>query len=128
MRKVVVTGLYMSLLLSTLAARADEPGPVAHSDKVENAGFLSLGLERVGGFTYAVVSATDSDNSVSYVGFGVGGVTLKPYSVPRVGVDYVLSSGLTLGGALGFSRVSGSTKSGGTSTDLGSAFLYTLTP
>jgi hypothetical protein len=35
---------------------------------------------------------------------------------------------VTVGGAVGFSRVSASTTSGGKSEDIGSVFLYTLTP
>ncbi len=91
---------------------------------------LSLALERAGGIGYAKATSTEgtSDSSVSLTALGVGGVTLNPFAVPRVGLDFILPSNLTLGGAVGFTRLSGSTSAGSQSEDIGSAILYTLTP
>lgn len=89
---------------------------------------LSIALERAGGLGYAKASSSDADGGVSVTAFGVGGVTPNPFAIPRVGVDAILPSNLTLGGAVGFSRVSGSLNEKSKSTDIGSVVLYTLTP
>ena len=103
---------------------------------------FSIALERVGGIGYAKAAAKEDDSSVSLVALGVGGVTPNPFAVPRLGLDFILPSNLTLGGAIGFTRLSASTSSVSTSTssgststslgsksrDVGSVFLYTLTP
>jgi hypothetical protein len=90
---------------------------------------FSLALERVGGIGYAKAASSEGkDSSVSLVALGVGGVTPNPFAVPRLGLDFILPSNLTLGGAVGFTRLSASTSSGNRSEDVGSVFLYTLTP
>jgi len=89
---------------------------------------FSIALERVGGIGYAKAAAKEGDSSVSLVALGVGGVTPNPFAVPRLGLDFILPSNLTLGGAIGFTRLSASTSSGSKSQDVGSVFLYTLTP
>jgi hypothetical protein len=87
---------------------------------------FSLAIERVGGLAYAKASSNDDSVSVFTIGVGVG--TVNPYALPRVGVDYVLKSGLTLGAALGVARWSASATSNSASSDVGSITLYTLTP
>jgi hypothetical protein len=62
------------------------------------------------------------------VALGIGGVTPNPFAIPRLGLDFILPSNLTLGGAIGFTRLSASTSSGSKSQDIGSVFLYTITP
>jgi len=89
---------------------------------------FSLALERVGGIGYAKAASNTGDDSLSLVALGVGGVTPNPFAVPRLGLDFILPSNLTLGGAIGFTRLSASTSSGSSSQDVGSVFLYTLTP
>jgi len=89
---------------------------------------FSIALERVGGIGYAKAAANTGNDSLSLVALGVGGVTPNPFAVPRLGLDFILPSNLTLGGAVGFTRLSASTSSGSTSQDVGSVFLYTLTP
>ena len=103
---------------SAAAAAASEAKPPS----------LSLALERAGGIGYAKATSTEgtSDSSVSLTALGVGGVTLNPFAVPRVGLDFILPSNLTLGGAVGFTRLSGSTSAGSQSEDIGSAVLYCL--
>ena len=89
---------------------------------------FSLALERVGGIGYAKAASSTGDDSLSLVALGVGGVTPNPFAVPRLGLDFILPSNLTLGGAVGFTRLSASVSSGSKSQDVGSVFLYTLTP
>jgi hypothetical protein len=101
------------------------PGAAVPEPKVPS---LSISLERAGGLGYAKASESKEDAGVSVTAFGVGGVTPNPFAIPRVGVDAILPSNLTLGGAVGFSRVSGSLSEKSKSTDIGSVFLYTVTP
>ena len=110
---------------ATASASATSSVPSGDEGKVPS---FSIALERVGGIGYAKASAKDSDDSLSLVALGVGGVTPNPFAVPRLGIDFILPSNLTLGGAVGFTRLSASTSSGSTSQDVGSVFLYTLTP
>lgn len=107
------------------ATSVTAPGAAVPEPKVPT---MSIALERAGGLGYAKASASDDDAGVSVTAFGVGGVTPNPFAIPRVGVDFILPSNLTLGGAVGFSRVSGSLSEKNKSTDIGSVFLYTLTP
>lgn len=116
-------------------AAAPPPAPAAAAAPSEAAApaesktpKVSLALERVGGIGYARVSATDDDASVSAFTIGVGGPTVNPFAIPRLGLDFILPSGLTIGGALGFARLSASTTQGSKSEDIGSVFVYTFTP
>jgi len=125
------------LLVATPAAAQDEapapaPAPAAPSaaapeGKVPS---MSLAIERVGGVGYARAASSEAndDSTLSLTALGVGGVTPNPFAVPRLGLDFILPSQLTLGGAIGFTRLSASTSSGSKSQDVGSVFLYTLTP
>lgn len=127
------------LLVATPASAQDEPQPAPHAPAAPPAASpagaaeakvpsFSLALERVGGIAYAKASDSQGDNSLSVTAFGIGGVTPNPFAIPRLGGDFILPSNLTLGGAIGFSRISSSVSSGNKSTDVGSVFLYTLTP
>ena len=127
----------LGLLLFAAPAAAQDAAPVPTVQAAPRAAVpeekvpsMSLALERAGGFGYAKASSSESNNdsSLSLTAMGVGGVTLNPFAVPRVGLDFILPSNLTLGGAVGFTRLSGSTSSGSRSEDIGSAILYTLTP
>ena len=128
------------LLVAAPAAAQDEVAPPVAAPRatpeVKTPG-VSIALERVGGVAYAKGSVSGDNSSaesaVSVTGFGIGGATPNPFAIPRVGVDFILPSNLTLGGAVGFSHLSASTSeksSSGTTreTDVGSVFLYTLTP
>ena len=101
--------------------------PPPASEKKEQPS-ISIALERVGGIGYARVSDKHGDNSLSVTALGIGGLTPNPFAIPRVGIDYITSSGVTVGGAAGFSRISASTSSGSNNQDVGSVYLYTLTP
>jgi Ni/Co efflux regulator RcnB len=87
----------------------------------------SLSLERVGGFSYAAAAPNEGDSSASLSILSIGGTILNPYASPRLGLD-VPSGNLTFGGSASFSRSSIGASSGGTSSDLGSLTIYTLTP
>jgi len=89
---------------------------------------VSVALERVGGFSYTRASAKDTSDSGSLTAFQIGGVSANPYSAPRLGVDLILESNLTLGAGLSIGRYSLSSTSGSTTQDIGSLFIYTLTP
>lgn len=114
---------------TTETAEAQPLPPVAADPGHEaNVPSFSLAFERVGGGYAKATGNKDGDGNVSLVAFGIGGVTPNPFSVPRLAGDFILRSGLTLGGAIGFTRLSADASTGSTSNDLGSVFLYTLTP
>ncbi len=123
----------IAVVSSAAPAFAQEPAPPPPApaptpeEKLQRAMF-SLALERAGGISFAHVSAKDSNDSASLFTFGVAGATINPYAVTRLGLDYILEGGISIGGALGFTRFSGSSSGSGSSTDLGSVILYTLTP
>ena len=134
-----LSALGLLLIAAPAAAQDDAPPPkaveppAAHpaaSGAEAKVPSLSLSLERVGGIGYAKASSSESgsDASVSLVAFGVGGVTPNPFAIPRLGLDFILPSQITLGGAIGFTRLSASTSDSGKSQDIGSVFLYTATP
>ena len=141
-----LAALALFLVAVPAAAQDDAPAPATPAppvtapatvtpDAAPKVPSFSIALERVGGIGYAKAAAKEGDSSVSLVALGVGGVTPNPFAVPRLGLDFILPSNLTLGGAIGFTRLSASTSSGSTSTssgsksqDVGSVFLYTLTP
>jgi opacity protein-like surface antigen len=133
-----LVALGLLLVAVPAAAQDDAPAPVTASppatapavapDAASKVPSFSLALERVGGIGYAKAASNADDSSLSLVALGVGGVTPNPFAVPRLGLDFILPSNLTLGGAIGFTRLSASTSSGSKSQDVGSVFLYTLTP
>lgn len=110
------------------SATASVSTPAGAPDATPKVPSFSIALERVGGIGYAKAASNVDDSSLSLVALGVGGVTPNPFAVPRLGLDFILPSNLTLGGAVGFTRLSASASSGSKSQDLGSVFLYTLTP
>jgi hypothetical protein len=116
-----------SLLLALIAF-----APTALAQDEVSAPRVSIAFERVGGVSYTKAYAKDTDNAASITAFGIGGVNVNPYTAPRLGIDYLLDGGLTLGGGLSVGRFSLSTKTvnGSTTTtqDTGSLFIYTLTP
>lgn len=82
------------LSLFAMPARADE-APLG----------LSVGLERVAGFSYGL-ARLDAVNGGSFgaTAFSLAGAAIDPIDLPRVAGDAILPSGLTLGGALGYSH------------------------
>lgn len=134
-----LVALALVLVAVPAAAQDDAPAPATASSPPATAPAVtpdagpkvpsfSIALERVGGIGYAKAASNADDSSLSLVALGVGGVTPNPFAVPRLGLDFILPSNLTLGGAIGFTRLSASTSSGSKSQDVGSVFLYTLTP
>ncbi len=84
---------------------------------------LAIGVERTFGFVLTNDTSEGDNNTVtgSSLGFSLGfspalagfqgnTATTSWYSAPRVGADYILPSGLTLGGGLGYAYVSASTE------------------
>ena len=133
----VVSALALLVVAAPAAAQDEAPAPRPAPPAVPAPApgevkqpSMSLALERAGGIGYAKASSTEgkNDSSLSLTALGVGGVTLNPFAVPRLGLDFILASNLTLGGAVGFTRLSASTSNGSKSEDVGSAVLYTLTP
>lgn len=82
---------------------------------------LSIGVERIGGISAATASPDESDDDVEVSILSLGGFVYNPAGAPRIGVDYVLPSGLTLGGALG--ATAGSASVDGEELGNGSFFL-----
>ena len=111
-------------------ASAGTGAPPVAAEPKGSAPSVSMALERVGGVSYSSVSGDkSSDGSGSLFALGIGSVNVNPYTAPRLGIDYILPIGLTLGGGLGFGHFSLSAKgSDGKSQGLGSLSLYTLTP
>jgi hypothetical protein len=66
---------------------------------------LSVSLERVAGFSYGS-ARLDAVNGGSFgaTAFTLAGAAIDPIDLPRAGGDVILPSGLTLGGALGYSH------------------------
>jgi hypothetical protein len=84
------------LTLLPLQARADDgPAPLG----------LSVALERVAGFSYGS-ARLDGVNGESFgaTAFTLAGAAIDPIDLPRLSGDAILPSGLTLGGALGYSH------------------------
>ncbi len=110
------------------AQGASSGAPAMTSASEPKAPSLSVAVERVGGIAYAGLFSDDFNDSLSAFSVGVGGPTLNPFAVPRVGVDFITNSGLTLGGGAGFTRIALSSSNQVESDYLGSALIYTLTP
>lgn len=109
-------------------APKEAPKDPAPKDKEETKALFSLGLERFGGIAYAKGAEKDGDDSVSLLTMGLGVGNINPFAVPRIGADYILENGISLGAGAGFTRWSGSSSNGSRSEDIGSIFLYTFTP
>src|SRR5262245_11058915 len=115
---LISTSLAALSLLLPLDAFAQDGAPPANAPPPEkgdtaSTGMFSLSVERLGGLSYAKASQTDGgDASASLFTMGIGVAQINPYAVPRVGVDYVLSSGLSLGASAGLMRWSGSSSNG----------------
>jgi hypothetical protein len=130
------------LLLSALASPFVVARTAYAQEPTENhpAPHVSVALERLGGFSYTKLSAKDTSDTASLTAFALGSVTVNPYVSPRLGVDAILEPGVTIGAGLSIARFSLSgttttttvngttTTSTSSSQDLGSLFLYTITP
>lgn len=110
---------------SAQPAGAHEPSDAG----AEHAGVRPmLAIERVGGVSLLLGASKDGDTSASLLGVNAAGAVINPYAGPRLGLDFPVVAGLTLGGSIGLSYQSLSTESGGSSDDIGSLTLYALTP
>ncbi|MEZ4256345.1 MAG: hypothetical protein R3A78_11665 [Polyangiales bacterium] len=97
LRTAALSVVFVSVCIAIPAPLAAQGAGAAST---RNAPTWSLAIERVGGIAFAGVTASDADASVSAFTVGVGGPTVNPYAVPRVGVDFILRSGLTIGAAV----------------------------
>lgn len=99
MQRRIVSGLVALAVTSAVGiASAEEGGFGADGNFVFSA-------ERLFGFSNDKFSLDDPGNDVTYKGFGFGwsGAGTTPYNSPRLGLDYFISSNLSVGGALGYS-------------------------
>ena len=104
--KALTVGLATVVILATGEAFAD----------IGEQGQLAVGAERLTGFTHSSESS-ESDagkTSTTYNTFSLLGMPLAgfvtSYSIPRIGVDYFATDGLSVGGSLMFMRVGFSTE------------------
>jgi hypothetical protein len=112
-------------------AKKQAPPPAADEGSADATAqpTLSIGIERLGGLAYVAAGQADSSTTLGITVFNVGGIALNPYGATRVGADFALgSSGVWLGGALGFSTSSASTSGSGGSSSIGSLTIYSLSP
>ncbi len=132
LRRFIALSTPLAALLLSFGVSASS----AYAAEGEAAPHFSLALERVGGVGYTKLFAKDTDDAVSLTAFGIGGVNPNPYSAPRVGFDYIFDGGFTLGGGVSMGRFSLSATTANsvngnkttTTQDVGSLFIYTLTP
>ena len=126
LRKSLALLAFASIGLASSAALAQETAPA--DGGIASAGNLIVSAERLFGFSVAqdkteqTVGNTTVTQTDSQTGYGLlwnPGAISNPYLVPRVGIDYTVIDGLTVGGSLGFYTQSSSTKSesGGQTTD-----------
>ncbi len=106
MKKVCAAGI-VGLFMTTLAGSA-MADPVTQG--------LAIGVERTFGLVIAsdtqegdFGTSTESNTSIS-LGFSPLDGLATTYSAPRVGLDYIMSSGLSIGGGLGYTTVSNSSE------------------
>jgi len=71
-----------------------------------NKGDIAISAERVMGINFYDEGAETGNQSVTFIGLGIGHRTPFPYLIPRIGFDYFVIDSLSIGGALGFGDVS----------------------
>ena len=123
-----ILGIATALALTAVAST----GAAQEFGKKGDAVFAA---ERLFGFgaTHVEVDreAPAPDTDTDWTSFGIGwrGTNIpdfSPYDVPRLGFDYLVIDGLSVGGSLGFASLSGDTEVGGADFEGdGSAFLLT---
>jgi hypothetical protein len=121
------TRAFVTLSLSLLSTFAIAPDARAQEHDAQPR--VSIAVERVGGVSYLNAFDKNSSAATSLTVFGIGGVTVNPYSAPRLGIDAILDNGLTIGGGASIQRFSlSATDTNGRSQSIGSLFIYTLEP
>jgi hypothetical protein len=123
MRPFLRFALPLLVVIAPATALAQQP---------EAAPSVSLAFERLGGVSYARATEKEDDGRNEAVGlttFGVGVANVNPYAFTRLGVDYLLPMGVTLGAGVGFARFSASSRSStGVTRDQGSVTAYLINP
>jgi hypothetical protein len=86
---------------------------------------LSVSLERVAGLAYGSARVDGANASFGATAFGIAGPAINPINFPRAAADVLLPSGLTLGGAIGYSgaALSVNPDGGSSGTITGNAWL-----
>ena len=105
---------------------------LAHAEeRLNEAGRFTVGAERLFGVAWDTETeslngskTTTSETSVSLLTKQAS----SPFSASRIGFDYFVIDGLSVGAALGYSSVSESVDSGGTSRDLLSLHGFLFAP
>ena len=126
----------MLVLAATLGTSALLANPAAAQevDNIGNAGQFVIGAERITGvyFDKATLEpegggeSTDSTTSIALLGNGGGD---GPSSVPRLGFDYLVTDGFSVGGSfVVFSQSSETEPDGGDSVDTGSMTSIYINP
>jgi hypothetical protein len=92
---------------TTLTAPLQPAPTVVGEEPAAAPAVVSLAIERFGALGYTSLSGDGGSGSVSIAGFGSGAA---PVTAPRIGVDYIFASGLSLGvaGVAMYSSASGS--------------------
>jgi hypothetical protein len=93
---------------------------------------VAIGLERAFGLEMYSQTSEFMDQEVSFsqttFGLGLGAPSASPFSRTRVGVDYIMDSGLSLGGGIGFVTTSSETEFDGDATDGPSGTGFLIAP
>lgn len=115
----------------------------AETENIGNQGQFVISAERLTGFYIdkltATVSGQDSTTTLTRFGLltnttgGPGGAiqgvpVSAPSSQPRLGFDYLVTDGISVGGSLFYSHNSGSVDAGGNSQDQGSISTFFINP
>lgn len=116
LRKSLALLAFASVGLASNVAFAQDPAPAGAG--IGSAGNLIVSAERMFGVAFTsekseqTVGGVTTTQTNSDTGFGLlwNPGTSTPYNVPRVGVDYTVIDGLTVGGSLGFYTQSSKTK------------------
>jgi hypothetical protein len=108
MRHYVAAFMLCAAVLLPTSARAEELGV---------RGNLAISAERLFGVYFGhlsveVTDRTDVESDLTVVGLGLSSpLATFAFSVPRVGIDYFITHGFTLGGNLGFANLSNDDRS-----------------
>jgi hypothetical protein len=89
---------------SPVAEAAPPTSPSSGPTGFGDSGQFVLSAENLFGFTYDHPSTGGSATTFSLFSNGFAGVGVNPYDWPRVAFDYVLTKGISAGGAIALSR------------------------
>jgi hypothetical protein len=122
MKRSVVVTISLALAVVSTAAVAQEPTP----ERFAKQGAFILSADRLFGVSNfsATTSQNGSDSTVSgtqvnllWGSSNVPDVGSNPYTTPRLSFDYAVVEGVTIGGSVGYSLVTGKNEANGQSND-----------